>query len=103
MYVAQDAQGNVTALVQQSRRLPYVEERYTYTPYGGVTICNWTWSATQSNTLYQRARAYLFQGGRFDTAVGLYNFRHRDYSPSLGRWLQQDAAGYQASGRRAGS
>src|SRR5438128_1362882 len=37
---------------------------------------------------------YLFQGGRYDTATGLYNFRHRDLSPVLGRWLQPDPLGF---------
>jgi RHS repeat-associated protein len=37
---------------------------------------------------------YLHQGGRFDSATGLYNFRERDYSPTLGRWLQNDPLGF---------
>src|SRR5438445_4031402 len=37
---------------------------------------------------------YLHQGGRYDTNSGLYNFRNRDYSPTLGRWMQQDPIGY---------
>jgi RHS repeat-associated protein len=40
---------------------------------------------------------YLHQGGRYDAISGLYNFRNRDYSPTLGRWLQVDQIGYTES------
>ena len=36
---------------------------------------------------------YFFQGGRRDAATGLDKFGRRDYSASLGRWLQQDPLG----------
>src|SRR5262249_41661906 len=32
---------------------------------------------------------------------GLYNFRNRDYSPTLGRWLLLDPSGYKESGLSA--
>jgi RHS repeat-associated protein len=37
---------------------------------------------------------YLYQGGRYDTTSGQYNFRNRDPSPTVGRWMRQDPAGY---------
>ncbi|HYO10144.1 MAG TPA: RHS repeat-associated core domain-containing protein, partial [Tepidisphaeraceae bacterium] len=40
------------------------------------------------------AWSYLHQGGRRDSSTGLYHFRHRDYDPALGRWLQQDPLRY---------
>ena len=39
---------------------------------------------------------YLHQGGRYDTTSGLYNFRNRDYSPTLGRWMEEDPIDYNA-------
>src|SRR5438105_6842593 len=39
---------------------------------------------------------YLFQGDRLDPASGFYNSRNRDYSATLGRWLQQDPLRYGA-------
>jgi RHS repeat-associated protein len=48
----------------------------------------------QDPTLY--AERYLFQGGRYDTTTGLYNYRNRDQSPALGRWLQNDPLGFDA-------
>jgi RHS repeat-associated protein len=41
---------------------------------------------------------YYFQGGRFDGITGLYNFRNRDYSTTLGGWTEQDPIGYSANG-----
>jgi RHS repeat-associated protein len=36
---------------------------------------------------------YLFQGGRQDTATGLYLFEHRDYNPTSGIWMERDPVG----------
>jgi len=47
-----------------------------------------------NTTSDSKHRIYRWQGGRYDSTTGLYNFRHRDYSPTLGRWMQQDPIGY---------
>jgi RHS repeat-associated protein len=39
---------------------------------------------------------YLHQGGRYDVTSGLYHFRFRDYSPTLGRWTSLDPLRYAA-------
>jgi RHS repeat-associated protein len=90
MYVQQDANFNVMALVDTSGN---VQERYVYDPYGLVIILapNWT---TRASSSY--GWVYGYQGGRLDNATGLYVFRNRDYSPTLGRWMQIDPAGYGA-------
>jgi RHS repeat-associated protein len=89
LYVQQDANWNVTAVVDVSGN---VLERYIYDPYGKATIlAPLDWSS-RGTSLF--GWVYLHQGGRYDTASGLYNFRNRDYSPTLGRWLQQDPEGY---------
>jgi RHS repeat-associated protein len=36
----------------------------------------------------------LFQAGRYDGFTGLYAFGRRDYSPTLGRWMEQAPLGY---------
>jgi RHS repeat-associated protein len=84
MYVQQDANFNVTALVDTSGN---VQERYIYDPFGSVTIlaANWT---TRGSSNY--GWVYFHQGGRFDFATGLYVFRNRDFSATLGRWLEND-------------
>jgi RHS repeat-associated protein len=87
-YVQQDANWNVTAIVNATTGV--VQERYVYDPYGQPTILD-----VNLHTLSASAFAwvYLHQGGRYDTGTGLYSFRNRDYSPTLGRWMELDPAG----------
>ena len=75
IYVQQDANWNVTALVDVTGT---VVERYIYDPYGGVTILTGSWDS-RANTSY--SWVYLHQGGRYDWNTGLYQFRYREYSP----------------------
>jgi RHS repeat-associated protein len=97
LYAQQDANWNVTAIVDATGA---VQERYAYDPYGKSTDGNGnpavltpSWGS-RATSLF--AWTYLHQGGRYDNTSGLYNFRNRDYSPTLGRWMQQDPAGYAA-------
>jgi RHS repeat-associated protein len=62
-----------------------VQERFIYDPYGKPT----------AHILLNIP--YLFQGGRYDTITGLYNFRNRDHSPTLGRWMEEDPIGYSSN------
>jgi RHS repeat-associated protein len=91
LYVQQDANYNVTAVVNSAGA---VQERYVYDPFGQVTALDAVWNVRAGGSQY--SWVYLHQGGRFEALVGLYNFRHRDYSPTLGRWLQQDPVVYEA-------
>lgn len=83
-----DVLGSVVALTDASAN---VVERYTYDPYGKVLI-----EDSSANALPQSAygNAFLWTGQRYDSAVGLYGFLFRAYSPDLGRWLQRDPMGY---------
>jgi RHS repeat-associated protein len=90
LYVQQDANWNVTALVDTSGN---VQERYVYDPYGKPSILDPSWNARTSSLF---SWLYLYQGGRYDLGSGFYNFRNRDLSPTLGRWMEQDPAGYAA-------
>ncbi|MCY2950517.1 MAG: RHS repeat-associated core domain-containing protein [Planctomycetota bacterium] len=85
-YVQQDANHNVTALVNTSGS---VTQRMIYDPYGVATVLTNGWGSS-GNAMFE----YGHQGGRYDSISGLYNFRMRDYSPTLGRWMQQDPMGY---------
>ena len=49
------------------------------------------WNVRSSSSF---AWVYLHQGGRYDTGTGLYSFRDRDYSPTLGRWMEIDPIGF---------
>jgi RHS repeat-associated protein len=88
LYAQQDVIGNVTVLVDTSGN---VVERFVYDPYGQLTVLDASWNVLASDAYHW---VYLYQAGRYDSISGLYNFHNRDYSPSLGRWLQQDPLGY---------
>jgi RHS repeat-associated protein len=96
LYVQQDANWNVTALVDGnplSQTLGDVLERYIYDPFGQPTILDPSWNTRSASEHDWR---YLHQGGRYDEVVNLYHFRNRDLSPALGRWLQTDPLSYAA-------
>jgi RHS repeat-associated protein len=88
LYVQQDANWNVTALINTTGS---AVERYLYDPYGAITYLTAAWGS-QSGSAY--SWVYLYQGARFDTSTNLYVLRHRDYSSTLGRWLEIDPAKY---------
>jgi RHS repeat-associated protein len=90
LYVQQDADWNVTAVIDTSGN---VQERYVYDPYGKVTILAPDWSTRASSSF---SWVYLYQGGRYDFTAGLSDFRNREYSPILGRWMQVDPLGFYA-------
>jgi RHS repeat-associated protein len=92
LYVVQDANYNVTALFDNSGS---VVERYAYDPFGQVTVLAPDWSERAAGSAF--GWVYLHQGGRFDATSGLYHFRHRDYSPTLGRWTSLDPIRYEAA------
>ena len=87
LYVQQDANGNVTALVDTSGN---VVERYDYDPYGAATVLNPDFSVRGTSSYNWN---YFFQGKRYDGVVGLYDSRGRVYLPTLMRWLQTDPLG----------
>jgi len=91
LYVAQDANYNVTVLFDNSGN---VVERYVYDPFGQAIVLDANWIERSVGSQY--AWHYLHQGGRFDTTSGLYHFRYRDYSPTLGRWTRLVPLRYEA-------
>jgi RHS repeat-associated protein len=87
LYPTHDANFNVTALVNTSGT---VVERYTYDPFGTVTVRNSAWTVATPAYGWQ----YFHQGGRLNVESGLYSFRYREYSPTLGRWVTIDPLMY---------
>jgi RHS repeat-associated protein len=88
LWVQQDANWNVTALVDGSGA---VVERYAYDPYGVVTIYDASYG-TRSSSSYAWTQG--FQGMFFDAVSGSYKSRGRtDISPTLGRAFQPDPMG----------
>lgn len=106
LYVEQDANHNVTSVLSYNGSAWGVKERYIYDPYGVVTVLNGAqgfdantngttvleWSNDSGSS--DIAWVYMHQGGRYDGGTGLYVFRMRDYSPALGRWMEQDPIQY---------
>jgi RHS repeat-associated protein len=88
LFVQQDANWNVTALVDGSGT---VVERYTFDAYGSVTIYSPTYS-TRTSSLY--SETYFFQGRPIDSITGDYNNRMRWYDPFLGRAIEIDPIRY---------
>ena len=88
LYVQQDANYNVTSLVNTSGT---VVERNQYTPYGTVQIKDASW-ANRGSSSY--AWVYLHQGGRYDTYTANSHFRNRDFDVSLGVWNRPDPLGF---------
>jgi RHS repeat-associated protein len=90
LYAQQDANYNITALVDVSGT---VVERYVEDPYGQVMVLTAAW-ADQGASLF--VWLYLHQGGRFENISATYHFRYRDLAAALGRWLQRDPIEYAA-------
>jgi RHS repeat-associated protein len=104
LYYTQDGNFNVTALVNPAGQ---VVERYSYDPYGRVTVRNGAenvdadtagdpateWDADPDNASDVDNRL-LYCGYRFDSETGLYHVRHRYLHPTLGRWTTRDPLGY---------
>jgi len=90
LWVQQDANFNVTALVNGSG---VVVERYVYDAYGVATIYDAGYTV-RANSAY--SWTYLFQGRNIDSTSGLHHFRNREYSATLGRFFNLDPIRYSA-------
>jgi RHS repeat-associated protein len=103
---AYDAQDNAITLSDGSTRYSYlydprssvsmlldssgnVKESYGYTAYGSKNAAV-TKSASGFSSGKVPTNPVRFQGKRFDSGSGSYDMGARRYSPSVGRWLQQD-------------
>jgi RHS repeat-associated protein len=87
LYALNDANYNVTALVNTSRT---VVERFLYDPFGRFDVKDASWGS-RSGSSYDWV--YVHQGGRWDATSGFCYFRNRDYSPTLMRWTSVDPVG----------
>jgi RHS repeat-associated protein len=90
LYVQQDANWNVTSLVDTSGN---VVERYDYDLFGLQTVLNPGFSVRGTSAY---AVPYGFQGMRTDLLMGVQFADNRVYSPMLMRWLQTDPIGLKA-------
>jgi RHS repeat-associated protein len=94
-----DANYNVTGLVKQDSGSGewQVAERYTYDPYGVVTVrygndgAGTDWAERVGGTAY--ANTVLYTGRTLDS-TGLYYYRARYYDAGLERFVGRDPLGY---------
>ncbi len=85
LYALQDANWNVTAIVNTSGM---VQERYSYTVYGLPTFLNPDFTVRSGGSDY--AWETLYCGYRWDGESGLYQVRNRYLNPLLGLWITRD-------------
>ena len=76
-FLHHDKVGSVIAVSNNSGA---VANKNTFSPFGEITTLGGT--------------TVGFTGQRYDSELGLYYFKHRYYSPKLGRFLQPDPIGY---------
>ena len=94
-----DANYNVTEVVQYNAGSGtwQVAERYSYGPYGKVTVYDTSWNPIAGNQSQAGIDNTIFYAGEtFDSSTGLYYDRARYYNPQLGRFISQDPMGYAA-------
>jgi len=86
----QDANFNVTSVTDNSGTMV---ERYSYSPYGEVTVLNNNFTEDVGNQS-DIDNDYLYTGRRRDPETGLHLNRNRFYASHLGRWVNRDPIGY---------
>jgi RHS repeat-associated protein len=98
VYALQDGNWNTTGLIAASgvpgKAIGEVIQRMIYNPYGEVFLANTDWTALSASTALPWQ--HMFQGLKFTEATGLGYVRNRDYSASLGRFIELDPIGFSA-------
>jgi RHS repeat-associated protein len=88
VYYHADALGSTEFLTDASGS---VVERYRYDVYGLPTVLDASGARSSPDPRTSGfGNRFLFTGREWLSDLGLYDYRHRVYSPALGRWLQPD-------------
>jgi len=90
VYYHHDGLGSTVALTDSTGN---VVESYTYDVYGQPSILSATYQLLPTSSVTNR---FLFTGREYLAELALYDYRHRFYSPSLGRFLQTDPLRFDA-------
>ncbi|MEI6505371.1 MAG: RHS repeat-associated core domain-containing protein [Planctomycetota bacterium] len=100
VHVLQDANWNTTAIIAATGVPGFtagtVVNRFVYTPYGESQTLSASWAAPAAGSTPAAPWSHLFQGLKFNDVTGLANARNRDYSPTLGRFIERDPIGFEA-------
>ncbi|NDE18091.1 RHS repeat-associated core domain-containing protein, partial [bacterium] len=99
-YALQDANWNTTAIIAATG-VPGVAagaiiNRFAYTPYGESQTLTASWASLPAGSTPAVPWYHLFQGLEFTDVTALAYVRHRDYSASLGRFIELDPIGFSA-------
>jgi len=100
VYALQDANWNTTAIVAATGvsgvAAGNVINRFIYMPYGESNTLTATWGTPAAGSTPATPWSHLFQGLKVTDVTGLAYVRHRDYSPTLGRFIELDPIGFAA-------
>jgi len=100
VYALQDANWNTTAIIAATGvsgvSAGNVINRFAYTPYGDVQTLTASWATPPAGSTPAVPWSHLFQGLEFTDVTGLAYVRHRDYSATLGRFIELDPIGFEA-------
>ena len=89
-YYHYDGLGSAVAISDEAGN---IIEKYEYSVYGDVRIVAKENGQTREVSIIDNP--YYFTGRHLDAETGLYYYRARYYSPTLGRFIQTDPIGYQ--------
>ena len=87
-YYHYDALGSTVALTSAAGA---VEEQYSYAAYGQPSIFDTNGQVITVSALGNR---FLFTGREWITKANLYDYRNRQYSATMGRFLQTDPVSF---------
>jgi len=90
VYFHADGLGSTVALTDETGS---VVESFTYDAFGAATIRNASGVAIQTSGYQNR---FMFTGREWLSDAGIYDYRSRVYSPTLGRFLQTDPIRFSA-------
>jgi len=100
VYALQDANWNTTAIIAASAVSGFttgdVVSRFVYTPYGQVETLADDWTTLPAGPALFTPWSHFYQGLELTPATGLYQARNREYSATLGRFIQLDPIGFNA-------
>jgi RHS repeat-associated protein len=100
VYALQDANWNTTGIVAATGisglTLGNVFTRFVYTPYGESQTLTASWGTPAAGSAPITPWSHLFQGLKLTDVTGLAYVRHRDYSPTMGRFIERDPIGFEA-------
>jgi len=88
LYACQDANWNVTAIVNTSGE---VQERYEYDPYGNVAILSDNFTVRMTSSYGWKV---LYCGHLLESHLSFYLARFRVMIPALGNWNRRDPLEY---------